>query len=141
MKFPSLSWRTSHPYILVDHFDRISFCLYLKNYNFVPRQVGGRVRKPYPFLFSNALLRLYCSESPFSYTNYHVRYIPPSSCFAFNCNFNIVLLEDGFGNVSKWRAPLVERAFKKQNINLKQLVYGKSASTSNTNTNEVKDDS
>ncbi|KAG4180955.1 hypothetical protein ERO13_A10G197400v2 [Gossypium hirsutum] len=49
--------------------------------------------------------------------------------------------EDGMGNISKWRASLVERASKKQNINLMQLVYGKSASTSNTSTNEVKDDS
>ncbi|MBA0749879.1 hypothetical protein Gogos_003756, partial [Gossypium gossypioides] len=73
--------------------------------------------------------------------NYHVRYLPPSSCFAFNCNFSIVLLEDGMGNISKWRASLVERASKKQNINLMQLVYGKSTSTSNTSANEVKDDS
>ncbi|KAB2063377.1 hypothetical protein ES319_A10G212300v1 [Gossypium barbadense] len=49
--------------------------------------------------------------------------------------------EDGMGNISKWRASLVERASKKQNINLMQLVYGKSASTSNTSANEVKDDS
>nr|KJB20109.1 hypothetical protein B456_003G133300 [Gossypium raimondii] len=49
--------------------------------------------------------------------------------------------EDGMGNISKWRASLVERASKKQNINLMQLVYGKSTSTSNTSANEVKDDS
>ncbi|PPD70375.1 hypothetical protein GOBAR_DD32740 [Gossypium barbadense] len=45
------------------------------------------------------------------------------------------------GNISKWRASLVERASKKQNINLMQLVYGKSTSTLNTSANEVKDDS
>ncbi|XP_021296525.1 ribosome biogenesis protein BMS1 homolog isoform X2 [Herrania umbratica] len=49
--------------------------------------------------------------------------------------------DDGMGNISKWRASLVERAAKKQNINLMQLVYGKSASTSNTFINEVQDDS
>ncbi|KAK6233782.1 hypothetical protein QUC31_006188 [Theobroma cacao] len=49
--------------------------------------------------------------------------------------------EDGMGNISKWRALLVERTAKKQNINLMQLVYGKSASTSNTFINEVQDDS
>ncbi|XWS65677.1 hypothetical protein CRYUN_Cryun05aG0133900 [Craigia yunnanensis] len=49
--------------------------------------------------------------------------------------------EDGMGNISKWRTSLVERAAKKQNINLMQLVYGKYASTSNTSVNEVQDDS
>ncbi|XVF24619.1 hypothetical protein REPUB_Repub13aG0142900 [Reevesia pubescens] len=49
--------------------------------------------------------------------------------------------EDGMGNISKWRASLVERTAKKQNINLMQLVYGKSASTLNTSVNEVRDDS
>ncbi|KAK8671512.1 hypothetical protein V6N13_038106 [Hibiscus sabdariffa] len=49
--------------------------------------------------------------------------------------------EDGMGNISKWRASLVERASKKQNINLMQLVYGKSAATSNASVNEVRDDS
>ncbi|XP_017641838.1 uncharacterized protein LOC108483128 isoform X2 [Gossypium arboreum] len=47
--------------------------------------------------------------------------------------------QDGMGNISKWRASLVERASKKQNTNLMQLVYGKSASISNTSANEVKD--
>ncbi|XP_022765573.1 ribosome biogenesis protein BMS1 homolog isoform X2 [Durio zibethinus] len=49
--------------------------------------------------------------------------------------------DDGMGNISKWRASLVERATKKQNINLMQLVYGKHASTSNTSVNEVQSDS
>ncbi|KAL4387394.1 hypothetical protein GQ457_09G027840 [Hibiscus cannabinus] len=49
--------------------------------------------------------------------------------------------EDGMGNISKWRASLVERASKKHNINLMQLVYGKSAATSNASVNEVRDDS
>ncbi|GMI70086.1 hypothetical protein like AT1G06720 [Hibiscus trionum] len=49
--------------------------------------------------------------------------------------------EDGMGNISKWRASLVERSSKKQNINLMQLVYGKSASASNASANEVQDDS
>ncbi|GMI80529.1 hypothetical protein like AT1G06720 [Hibiscus trionum] len=49
--------------------------------------------------------------------------------------------DDGMGNISKWRASLVERASKKQNINLMQLVYGKSSSTSNASVNEVQDDS
>ncbi|KAK8509472.1 hypothetical protein V6N13_061897 [Hibiscus sabdariffa] len=49
--------------------------------------------------------------------------------------------EHGMGNISKWRASLVERASKKQNINLMQLVYGKSPSTSNASVNEVQDDS
>ncbi|XVE90901.1 hypothetical protein DITRI_Ditri20bG0113500 [Diplodiscus trichospermus] len=49
--------------------------------------------------------------------------------------------ENDMGNISKWRASLVERAAKKHNINLMQLVYGKSASTSNTLVNEVRYDS
>ncbi|XVF41292.1 hypothetical protein PTKIN_Ptkin01aG0268800 [Pterospermum kingtungense] len=49
--------------------------------------------------------------------------------------------EDGMGNISKWRASLAERAAKKQNMNLMQLVYGKSTSTSNTSDNELQDDS
>ncbi|XVF14733.1 hypothetical protein REPUB_Repub09cG0087200 [Reevesia pubescens] len=49
--------------------------------------------------------------------------------------------EDDMGNISKWRASLGERAAKKQNINLMQLVYGKSTSTSNTSVSEVQDDS
>lgn len=63
--------------------------------------------------------------------------------FCFDCKllFHDVLPEDGMGNISKWRALLVERTAKKQNINLMQLVYGKSASTSNTFINEVQDDS
>ena len=69
------------------------------------------------------------------------RLFPPSSCFGFKLNFHNVLLEAGMGNISKWRVSLVERAAKKQNINLMQLVYGKSASTSNTSVNEVQDDS
>ncbi|MFQ6646709.1 hypothetical protein Gotur_020638, partial [Gossypium turneri] len=122
----------------VDHsnlkvFSDYSFCLYLKNYNFVPQQSDRAQHWTSLDSVSSSLI----SEV----VNYHVRYFSPSSCFAFNCNFNIVLLEDGMGNISKWRASLVERASKKQNINLMQLVYGKSASTSNTSANEVKDDS
>lgn len=49
--------------------------------------------------------------------------------------------EDGMGNIAKWRSSLVERAAKKQNMNLMQLVYGKSTSTSNTSGNDLQDDS
>lgn len=35
----------------------------------------------------------------------------------------------------------MERAAKKQNMNLMQLVYGKSTSTSNTSGNDLQDDS
>ncbi|OMO75683.1 hypothetical protein CCACVL1_16107 [Corchorus capsularis] len=48
--------------------------------------------------------------------------------------------DGGLGNISKWKTSLLERAAKKQNINLMQLVYGKSSSTSNTS-HEVQDDS
>ncbi|MFQ6624704.1 hypothetical protein Gotur_003321, partial [Gossypium turneri] len=122
----------------VDHsnlkvFSDYSFCLFLKNPSFVPQQSDRAQHWTSLDSVSSSLI----SEV----VNYHVRYLCPSSCFAFNCNFSIVLLEDGMGNISKWRASLVERASKKQNINLMQLVYGKSTSTSNTSANEVKDDS
>ncbi|KAE8717907.1 Ribosome bioproteinsis protein BMS1-like protein [Hibiscus syriacus] len=61
--------------------------------------------------------------------------------FSDSYNEDLKSAEGGMGNISKWRASLVERASKKQNINLMQLVYGKSASTSNASVNEVQDDS
>ncbi|PPD95344.1 hypothetical protein GOBAR_DD07618 [Gossypium barbadense] len=110
----------------------------LKNYSFVPQQLFKcQSDRAQHWTSLDSVSSSLISEV----VNYHVRYFSPSSCFAFNCNFNIVLLDDGMGNISKWRASLVERASKKQNINLMQLVYGKSASTSNTSANEVKDDS
>lgn len=45
------------------------------------------------------------------------------------------------GNISKWKESLLERTFSRQNINLMQLVYGKSAPTSLTHSNGVQDSS
>ncbi|KAJ0013539.1 hypothetical protein Pint_19535 [Pistacia integerrima] len=45
------------------------------------------------------------------------------------------------GNISKWKESLLERTVSRQNINLMQLVYGKSASTSATSSNGVQDSS
>ncbi|KAJ9185011.1 hypothetical protein P3X46_004691 [Hevea brasiliensis] len=41
--------------------------------------------------------------------------------------------DDGLGNVSKWKESLVERTVSRKNINLMQLVYGTSASTTAIN--------
>ncbi|KAF5728790.1 ribosome biogenesis protein bms1-like isoform X1 [Tripterygium wilfordii] len=38
--------------------------------------------------------------------------------------------EDDMGNISKWKESLVERTLSRQNVNLMQIVYGKSASAS-----------
>ncbi|KAJ4723627.1 ribosome biogenesis protein BMS1-like [Melia azedarach] len=39
-------------------------------------------------------------------------------------------LDDGMGNISKWKESLLERTVSRQSTNLMQLVYGKSTSTS-----------
>ncbi|KAH7572875.1 hypothetical protein JRO89_XS03G0027500 [Xanthoceras sorbifolium] len=53
----------------------------------------------------------------------------------------IALLEDGMGNISKWKESLLERTVLRQSTNLMQLVYGKSVSTSATSFNEAQDSS
>ncbi|XP_044466219.1 ribosome biogenesis protein bms1 isoform X2 [Mangifera indica] len=50
-------------------------------------------------------------------------------------------IDDGLGNISKWKESLLERTVSRQNINLMQLVYGKSAPTSLTHSNGVQDSS
>ncbi|KDP37695.1 hypothetical protein JCGZ_06352 [Jatropha curcas] len=49
--------------------------------------------------------------------------------------------EDSLGNLSKWKKSLVERTISRKNINLMQLVYGISASTTTVNEKqEIGDD-
>lgn len=48
------------------------------------------------------------------------------------------LLEDGMGNISKWKDSLLERTALRQSMNLKQFVYGKSTSLA-TSSKEVQD--
>ncbi|KAK9205842.1 hypothetical protein WN943_016112 [Citrus x changshan-huyou] len=50
------------------------------------------------------------------------------------------LLEDGMGNISKWKESLLGRTAFRQSMNLKQLVYGKSTSLA-TSSKEVQDSS
>ncbi|KAL5851283.1 hypothetical protein ACOSQ3_006401 [Xanthoceras sorbifolium] len=50
-------------------------------------------------------------------------------------------IDDGMGNISKWKESLLERTVLRQSTNLMQLVYGKSVSTSATSFNEAQDSS
>jgi ribosome biogenesis protein BMS1 len=45
------------------------------------------------------------------------------------------------GNISKWKESLMKRTVARQNINLMELVYGKSTSTSTTTMDKVQDSS
>lgn len=48
---------------------------------------------------------------------------------------SVFLMEDGMGNVSKWKETLAERAISRQTPSLMQYVYGKST-VSPTSVNE-----
>ncbi|KAI9196951.1 hypothetical protein LWI28_028476 [Acer negundo] len=50
-------------------------------------------------------------------------------------------IDDGMGNVSKWKESLLERTVLRQSTNLMQLVYGKSVSASAASFNEAQDSS
>ncbi|KAL5784136.1 hypothetical protein ACOSQ2_006528 [Xanthoceras sorbifolium] len=50
-------------------------------------------------------------------------------------------IDDGMGNISKWKESLLERTVLRQSTNLMQLVYGKSVSMSATSFNEAQDSS
>lgn len=49
--------------------------------------------------------------------------------------------EDAMGNISKWKESLMKRTVARQNINLMELVYGKSTSTSTTTMDKAQDSS
>ncbi|KAJ4723621.1 ribosome biogenesis protein BMS1-like [Melia azedarach] len=50
-------------------------------------------------------------------------------------------MDDGMGNVSKWKESLLERTVSRQSMNLMQLAYGKPTSTSAISSKEVQDSS
>ncbi|TXG72756.1 hypothetical protein EZV62_001335 [Acer yangbiense] len=50
-------------------------------------------------------------------------------------------IDDGMGNISKWKESLLERTVLRQSSNLMQLVYGKSVSTSAASFDEAQDSS
>ncbi|KAK0608744.1 hypothetical protein LWI29_035324 [Acer saccharum] len=50
-------------------------------------------------------------------------------------------IDDGMGNISKWKESLLERTVLRQSTNLMQLVYGKSVSTSAASFDEAQDSS
>ncbi|KAK2641934.1 hypothetical protein Ddye_023697 [Dipteronia dyeriana] len=50
-------------------------------------------------------------------------------------------IDDGIGNISKWKESLLERTVLRQSTNLMQLVYGKSVSTSAASFDEAQDNS
>ncbi|KAJ4723986.1 Ribosome biogenesis protein BMS1-like, partial [Melia azedarach] len=50
-------------------------------------------------------------------------------------------IDDGLGNISKWKESLLERTVSRQSMNLMQLVYGKLTSTSAISSKEVQDSS
>ncbi|KAK4855734.1 hypothetical protein QYF36_010327 [Acer negundo] len=50
-------------------------------------------------------------------------------------------IDDGMGNISKWKESLLERTVLRQSTNLMQLVYGKSVSASAASFNEAQDSS